>query len=352
MSKIRILHVAQAAGGVDRYIRMLLKYLDKDEFENILVCSQDFHEEDYEGLIDSFEQIEMTRAICKNDLKAIKEVRKLIKKYIPDIVYAHSSKAGAIARMADIGLKNYCIYNPHGWAFNMRCSKKKKMMYIVIEKIAAFFCDKIICISDAEKESALKKKICKEEKLQVIFNGIDIDAYERRVHAKLLRYPIRALSAIIKVMGPSYSEGSWYGNNTISRTILDVNRVVLYANKEGIICDEPQRNIIILADMIVSGEGEGPLLPSPKDVGMILAGTNPVCFDEVVSTLMGFDYKKIPSIILAQNAKDRLALINDETAIISSNSSQYDKKTIDMLSKSDLLYFTPSEGWKGHIEKI
>ena len=41
-NKIRILHVAQAAGGVDRYIRMLLKYLDKDKFENILVCSQDF----------------------------------------------------------------------------------------------------------------------------------------------------------------------------------------------------------------------------------------------------------------------------------------------------------------------
>lgn len=28
--KIKILHVAQAAGGVDRYIRMLLKYLDKE----------------------------------------------------------------------------------------------------------------------------------------------------------------------------------------------------------------------------------------------------------------------------------------------------------------------------------
>ena len=41
--KIRILHVAQAAGGVDRYIRMLLKYLDKEKFENILVCSQDFY---------------------------------------------------------------------------------------------------------------------------------------------------------------------------------------------------------------------------------------------------------------------------------------------------------------------
>lgn len=35
-NKIRILHVAQAAGGVDRYIRMLLKYLDKEKFENML----------------------------------------------------------------------------------------------------------------------------------------------------------------------------------------------------------------------------------------------------------------------------------------------------------------------------
>ena len=125
-NKIRILHVAQAAGGVDRYIRMLLKYLDKDRFENILVCSQDFNKEDYNGLVDYFEQIEMMRAIGESDLKAIRAVRKLIKIYNPDIVYAHSSKAGAIARIADIGFKNCCVYNPHGWAFNMRCSTMKR----------------------------------------------------------------------------------------------------------------------------------------------------------------------------------------------------------------------------------
>lgn len=128
-NKIRILHVAQAAGGVDCYIRMLLKYLDKEKFENIMVCSQDFRKEDYNRLADHFEQIEMTRAIGVNDLKVIKAVRKLIKKYNPDIVYAHSSKAGAVARVANIGIKNYCIYNPHGWAFNMKCSAKKKAMY-------------------------------------------------------------------------------------------------------------------------------------------------------------------------------------------------------------------------------
>lgn len=172
--KIKILHVAQAAGGVDRYIRMLLKYLDKEKFENILVCSQDFREKDYKNLVDFFEQVKMDRAIGSNDLKAIGEVRRLIKRYNPDIVYAHSSKAGAIARVADIGLKNHCLYNPHGWAFNMRCSAKKEAMYTAIEKIAAPFCDKIICISDAEKQSALDKKICREDKLQVIFNGVDV----------------------------------------------------------------------------------------------------------------------------------------------------------------------------------
>lgn len=187
LNKIRIMHVAQAAGGVDRYLRMLFKYLNKNKFENILVCSYDFHEEDYIGLVDSFEYVEMTRNIGGNDLKAIKKVRTLIKKYAPDIVYAHSSKAGAIARIAAIGLKSHCIYNPHGWAFNMRCSAKKKAIYTVIERVAAPFCDRIICISDAEKQSALDNKICGECKLQVIINGVDIDAYENGVHGVVKR---------------------------------------------------------------------------------------------------------------------------------------------------------------------
>ena len=39
----------------------------------------------------------------------------------------------------------------------------------------------------AEKQSALDKKICKEEKLQVIFNGVDIKAYENGTHGKVKR---------------------------------------------------------------------------------------------------------------------------------------------------------------------
>lgn len=186
--KIRILHLAQSAGGVDRYIKMLMKYSDSNKFENILICSYDYEEINYKGLVADFMQIDMHREISAvDDIKAIRTVRKLIKKYNPDIVYAHSSKAGAVARIADIGLKNSCVYNPHGWAFNMRSSKKKQKLYTVIEKLAAPFCDKIVCISEAEKQSALNKKICKENKLQVIFNGVDIEQYESQEDEGLSR---------------------------------------------------------------------------------------------------------------------------------------------------------------------
>ena len=60
-------------------------------------------------------------------------------------------------------------------------------MYTAIEKMAAPFCEKIICISDAEKQSALEKKICREDKLQVIFNGVDIEAYESGEHGTVKR---------------------------------------------------------------------------------------------------------------------------------------------------------------------
>lgn len=100
------MHVSQSAGGVDRYLRMLLKYLDHNKFENILVCSQDFNEKDYVGLVSHFEFVKMYRAIGLKDFKSAAAVRKMIKKYSPNIVYAHSSKAGTVTRLADIGIKN------------------------------------------------------------------------------------------------------------------------------------------------------------------------------------------------------------------------------------------------------
>ena len=169
---MRVVHVAECVGGVERYLRSLLKY---SSCENIMILSQLYNKAEFENLADSVEIVSMSHNIGISALKEAIQIRKKIKKYKPDIVYAHSSIAGAITRMACVGVKTKVIYNPHGWSFNMESNKKN--IFIVLEKVMSHFCDKIICISDAEKESALRNKICKNEKLCVIYNGIEIDEY-------------------------------------------------------------------------------------------------------------------------------------------------------------------------------
>ena len=177
--KICVLHVAEAAGGVERYLETLFKY-SKDQVENILVCSQNYDYEKFKRLADRVIVLKMAHDIEPlSDIKVERTLRRIIKQLKPDIVYAHSSKAGAFARIADLGLNNKVIYNPHGWAFNMQQSTKKKEMYKWVEKISAHFCDKIVCISDAERKSALREKICKPNKLQGIYNGIDLEEIEK-----------------------------------------------------------------------------------------------------------------------------------------------------------------------------
>ncbi len=179
IKKICVLHVAEAAGGVERYLETLFKY-SKDKVENILVCSQNYDYEKFKTLADRVIVLKMAHDIePSSDIKVERTLRRIIKQLKPDIVYAHSSKAGAFARIADLGLNNKVIYNPHGWAFNMQQSAKKQEMYKWVEKISAHFCDKIVCISNAERESALRGKICKPSKLQVIYNGIDLEEIEK-----------------------------------------------------------------------------------------------------------------------------------------------------------------------------
>jgi len=50
-----------------------------------------------------------------------------------------------------------------------------------VEKILAYFTDTIICISDFEKESALRNGVGNQQKLQVIYNGVDVEAIETNI---------------------------------------------------------------------------------------------------------------------------------------------------------------------------
>jgi uncharacterized protein (DUF362 family) len=82
--------------------------------------------------------------------------------------------------------------------------------------------------------------------------------------------------------------GSWPGNDTLWRTILDVNRILFYGDSCGLLHGEPHRRYVAIADGIVCGQGAGPLTPDPVSLGVVLCSANPAALDATVLKLMGY----------------------------------------------------------------
>ena len=134
--------------------------------------------EEIEGMGYKVYPIEMGRDInIKQDIASFFELKDAIGKIKPDLVHLHSSKAGVLGKMASYLNKVPCIYNAHGWSFSMNVSKKKKKLYALIERYTSVFCNYIVNISDSEYELAKEYKIANENKMGIIYNGINIQEY-------------------------------------------------------------------------------------------------------------------------------------------------------------------------------
>lgn len=103
------------------------------------------------------------------------------------------------------------------------------------------------------------------------------------------------LNRVLHLMGDNLGiEGSWSGNDTIWRTGLDLNRILLYGQLDGSIASAPQRRVIHLADAIVAGQGDGPLSPQPLPLGLLFAGNNAAAVDWFGARLLGYDPQLVP----------------------------------------------------------
>ena len=145
--------------------------------------------------------------------------------------------------------------------------------------------------------------------------------------------------------------GHWYGNDTLWRAILDLNKIILYADKNGVMKDAPQRKYIAIIDGIIAGEKNGPMMPELKKCGVIGIAYSPLLGDTVMAKMMGFDYRKIPCINEGY-CLDKYVLnnkINKEEIFVDSNIKEWDKRLDDILFQ-DIFHFVPAFGWKDHIE--
>jgi len=106
------------------------------------------------------------------DILAYREIRKTLLGLKPDIVTTHSSKAGVLGRLAARSLGIPVIFTAHGWAFTEGVSKTKRFLYKHIERSMSRFSDKIITVSEYDRQLALQEKVAPEEKLVTIHNGM------------------------------------------------------------------------------------------------------------------------------------------------------------------------------------
>jgi glycosyltransferase involved in cell wall biosynthesis len=111
-------------------------------------------------------------ALCKGAL------RRIIRRWKPDVVHTHSSKAGVLGRLAAWKEQVPCVVHTiHGLAFHPYQGRWRNAIYIAAERIAARRCHAIVCVADAMREQALAAGIGRREQYRVVRSGMDVEPY-------------------------------------------------------------------------------------------------------------------------------------------------------------------------------
>ena len=182
MAKKKVLFVVEAmGGGVLTYITDLANALAEQFDINIAYAVRPQTPENFKASFDQrihfIEVPHFTREINPvKDLRAMSEIKKIVRDIKPDVIHFHSSKAGAIGRLAFSGRSTPLFYTPHGYSFLMEdCSPIKRAAYRQIESILAKRrCTTISC-SPGEHEETVKMT----QRAKYVNNGINIAEMER-----------------------------------------------------------------------------------------------------------------------------------------------------------------------------
>lgn len=179
-----------------------------DSFEILVAAGENEKGELFEKLspkgIKTIYLKNLVRAINPlTDFGGLMEIVRLIRKERPDIIHLNSSKISVLGSLAAAivklivklqasSFKFQVIYTVHGWVFNEPLSNWQKFFYLWSEKITAFFKDKIICVSEYDRQIAIKNNFS-EKKLITIHNGLsltDKNFLEKEEAKKILNLPL------------------------------------------------------------------------------------------------------------------------------------------------------------------
>jgi glycosyltransferase involved in cell wall biosynthesis len=112
------------------------------------------------------------------DMMALIKINSLLKRLSPDIVHTHTSKAGIIGRIAAWFNKiPLIVHTVHILPF-LNVNLLIKILYILLEKVAAKTTHKFINVSAGMKEASLKYKIGIPSKHNIIYSAFNTHKFK------------------------------------------------------------------------------------------------------------------------------------------------------------------------------
>ena len=148
--------------------------------------------------------------------------------------------------------------------------------------------------------------------------------------------------------------GNWWGNDTIWRMCLDLNKIVFYGNSDGTLrynSPENRKRHYALVDGIVAGEGSGPMSPDPAFMGTVIFGVHPASVDAACAYLMGYDPERIPIVRQAFRCLHYPLTEWDWNDVrLVSNTLEWNGLLADIPDDATF-HLEPHFGWKGDIER-
>lgn len=123
------------------------------------------------------------------DLRGLVSLYHYFKRSQYGLVHTHTSKAGFLgriaARMAGVPA---IVHTAHAFSFHEESSFAERNAYVLLEKIAARFCDRIVTVSEYHRDWGMRLGIAPPSRMLAIPNGLR----RERVEASLPTAAIRA----------------------------------------------------------------------------------------------------------------------------------------------------------------
>ncbi|MCK5146602.1 glycosyltransferase family 4 protein [bacterium] len=207
MNKTKILHIITnlPIGGAQDNTLLTVEYLPRERYEIHLLYGPEGRWLSRAHSISGIRCIEMPTLVRPirlfKDVRALIAMTRLIRREKYDIVHTHSSKPGFLGRLAaKLAGTPVIVHTIHGFPFNDFMSKIKHDFFVNLERWASGLTDKLITVSELNRQKAIKLRLAPAQKFQTIYSGIQFASFDKPVDSEALRKNLN-IAKHIKIIG-------------------------------------------------------------------------------------------------------------------------------------------------------